>query len=288
MRPYASRAAAVILLWTELLDDMPLAEACASPEAFRARRDVFRRELRRSLEARGVMEAPEKWVQRMFLAKPPRRGTLEPAWREPLLEWIHEGEIGSEALFDLDLAVRALFAEGDEADLDLHRRRPALAACIARVLADPIELGPSPHLAASSVVLDDCWCPMYMTDADFTHTSWANRSFQALIGLAADRLRGMPLAELRRLVESMIPPEELANFTERQDQVLEAGRMVGRGYIATVIDLARRGWTMGMPTPPWQGRYRVELHAHFVLDAKGQRLGSLVVWLPVALSTEAR
>ncbi len=282
MRPYASRAAAVILLWTELLDDMPLAEECASPEAFRARRDLFRRELRRALESRGVMEAPEKWVQRMFLAKPPRRGTLEPAWREPLLEWIHEGEIGREALVDLDLAVRALFAEGDDADLDLHRRRPALAACIVRV-AELIERGPSPHVAPSQVVLDDCWCPMYMTDADFAYASWANRSFQALIGLAADRLRGMPLPELRKLVESMIPPDELANFTERQDQVLAAGRMVGRGYIATVIDLGRRGWTMGMPTPPWQGRYRVEFHAHFVLDANGQRLGSLVVLLPVAL-----
>ena len=49
---------------------------------------------------------------------------------------------------------------------------------------------------------------------------------------------------------------------------------------------ARRTWTGGQPTPPWEGRYRVHVNANFVYDrATNVRIGSNCVFFPVRLSS---
>ena len=285
MTSYSSRAAVVILLWTELLDDTPRAEDCRRVEDFRARRDVFRRELRRWLERRRIMDAPEKWVQRMFFTNPPRKGTLDLTWKEALIEWVASLGLSREAVGDLEAAVRSLFADGESAWTELAARRPGVVERVTTLLEPaPVPSQTLPPLIPAQVMLQDAWAPMYMTDANLERVPWANRAFLSLVGLAADRVRGIRLDDLRRFVAQMIPPEELPNFNERQDQVLEAGRVVGRGFISTTVDTHLRPWTVGLETPPWNGRYRVEIYAHFVLDpVTGERLGSLVVWFPTRL-----
>ncbi len=86
----------------------------------------------------------------------------------------------------------------------------------------------------------------------------------------------------------MIPPEHQPHFVQRQEEVVFAGRAIGHGYISTVIDLSLRPWTRGLATPPWSGVYRIESHAHFVMDRRtGTRLGSVVVMVPRELDRPA-
>ncbi|MCC6621164.1 MAG: hypothetical protein IT385_07910 [Deltaproteobacteria bacterium] len=281
---YVQRAATLALVWSELLDDVGPAETCADHADLVLRRDALRRELRAHLDHGGHGGASDKWVQRAFWSAPPRRGVLDEKWREPLMGFLGAMGLSVEALRDCELATRALFAHG-EADADeLARRRPGLREVVERALEASAPTYDPMREVLGVDVLEDALLPAYMTDRELTRIVWSNRSFQALMGLAADEVARLGFQGVLARFTAMIPPEHQPHFVQRQEEVLVAGRSIGRGFIATVIDLGLRPWTHGLATPPWDGVYRVECHAHFVLERRvEERLGSLVLLVPSRL-----
>lgn len=279
---YVHRAAALALVWSELLDDVAPAEDCTGLPDLMTRRDHLRRDLRSHLEQRDPNAGADKWVQRAFWSAPPRRNHLDDKWKEPLLDWIAAMGLEPEACHDVGLAARSLFSDGAGAASELAQRRPELMTVVARTLSGSVD--DEVCRAAGTHLLEDCYLPMYLTDRDVRHIVWSNRSLQSLLGIAADELTRIGFAGALTRFTAMIPPAHQPHFVQRQEEVVFAGRAIGHGYISTVIDLSLRTWTHGLATPPWSGVYRIESHAHFVMDRRtNARLGSVVVMVPQPL-----
>lgn len=277
---YIERAAAAVLLWSELLDDSTPAEECATAHDLTGRRDAFRRELREFAEARRPGAAVDKWVQRAFWSAPPKRGQLDDAWKETLCDWVRAMELG-DAGGDLELAMRALFADGVRALEELAARRPCVFERV-RELIGGAPVAPEILKAPATLVSEDSVLPMYMTDRDLQRVVWCNRSFETFFGLARDQIVGHEMVALQGRFAQMMVPEEAASYLQRQEEVKVAGKNIGRAYIELVVDMALRPWTAGQPTPPWEGRYRVHVNANFVFDrATNVRIGSYCVFFPV-------
>ncbi len=136
---YVHRAAALALVWSELLDDVAPAEECAGLPDLTTRRDQLRRELRTHLERRDPNSGADKWVQRAFWSAPPRRNFLDDKWKEPLLDWVHAMGLAPDACSDVILAVRSLFSDGVGAAAQLASRRPDLMAVVTRTLGNNID-----------------------------------------------------------------------------------------------------------------------------------------------------
>ncbi len=280
---YVHRAAALALVWSELLDDVAPAEECTGLPDLTTRRDQLRRELRAHLERRDPHGGADKWVQRAFWSAPPRRNYLDDKWKEVLLDWVDAMGLEADACADVILAVRSLFSDGGGAATELAQRRPDLMHVVTRTLGSDVD--DEICRVAGTHLLEDSLLPMYLTDRELKHLVWTNRSLQALLGMAADEMIRLGFAGTLARFTAMIPPEHQPHFVQRQEEVVFAGRAVGHGYISTVIDLALRPWTHGLATPPWSGVYRIDSHAHFVIDRRtGARLGSMVVMVPRSLA----
>ena len=275
---YVHRAATLALVWSELLDDMAPAEDCTGLAELTARRDQLRRDLRLFLERTDAASGADKWVQRAFWAAPPKRQVLDDRWKESLLAWVASMDLTAEATHDVVLAVRSLFSDGAPAAAELAKRRPGLAAAVQQGLgASSVEDDEICRVSATHV-LEDCYLPMYLTDRALARIVWSNRSFQALLGMAADEVVRVGFQGVLARLGAMVSPDEVSTFVQRQEEVLVAGRVLGRGFISGVVDLDRRTWTHGLPTPPWTGVLRLDAFAHFVLDRKtNARIGSMVV-----------
>jgi hypothetical protein len=278
---WMERAAAVVLLWTELLDETSLAEDCEGPAELLQRRDVTRRDLRRYLERASPIAAPEKWVARTLWNEPPKRGFLDAQHKDILLGWVHSTSLGAEARASLERGVRALFVDGAAEEAALLAARPQLLPTVRRLLTpfDEPRIDADIESVPARLLLADASVPMYLTDPELKRVVWTNRSLQAFIGLARDRLRGMPFDELVGLALSLCTEEERAAYVDAQRRVVQAGRETGYGVIEARVNLDRRTWVLGQPTPPWSGSWWLTAHAHFVMDpVTDRRLGSLVMW----------
>lgn len=278
---YVQRAATLALVWSELLDDVSPAEECANAAELTARRDQLRRELRAHLERGSLGVSADKWVQRAFWSAPPKRGSLDDRWKQPLLEWVAALGLSPESVGDVNLAVRGLFGD-NKATAELATRRPALREAVANALGAGIGDDEIVRLAGTQL-FQDSFLPVYLTDRDVQRIVWSNRSLQALLGMAHAELARLGFERVLARFTAMVPPEQQPHFVQRQEEVRYAGQSIGHGYISTVIDLSRRPWTHGLDTPPWRGVYRVESHAHFVTDRRGARVGSVVVMVPQQL-----
>ena len=273
---YEVRAVAAILLFTELDDESSPAEDCVDAREFEERRERARASLKAHLEQHASMAAPDRWVRRAFLSNPPRRGHLDGEWKEPLVEWVLALGLSREARRDLEDAVRSLFSDGLAAWSDLARRRPALTATARRLLRLDDVRRPALDLKVTEA-LSDSIVPAYVTCPDVHHIIWTNRAMQALFGQTADRFRRMTVQDLVDLTAALANEADRDRFVSRQEAVLEAGRMVGRGHMEVVIDLERRDWLRGVDTPPFRGRLHLTAQAHVILDDQDERVGSLVL-----------
>jgi hypothetical protein len=283
MPPYELRAALAVVLWSELLGDTTGAESCVAESDLLGRRSAFRSALRGFLRGYASVQAPDKWVQRAFWSSPPPGGSLRGEMKDPLLDWVASLGVSTDAVRDLDNAVRSLFFDGSSAFEDLVGSRPGLVDTLT-----PLVLGRLPCAAADWIVgLSQVWgdgiLPMYATDARVENLVWMNASFCSFMGIAEDRLRSDGFDSLIHHFRQMVPPEERQAYHELQTRVLAGGAAVGRAHLFTPIDLALRSWTHGQPTPPWSGRVYVNIYAHFLFSLSRERLGSLVVYHPQRL-----
>jgi hypothetical protein len=275
VHPYRIRAATLVLVWTELLDDVDEAESCAGPDALQRRLELFRRELRGFLlRVAAPVDDPEKWVQRSFWNAPPRKGALRDDWRPILLEWAASTRLGREALADVDRAIAALFADGAEAWAALLASRPALLGAVRRCVGDADV--PDPSEWTAPFVVEDLWLPVFFTDGEIDRVVWANASFRAFLGVAPDRVRQLRLPDVAELVGRMSLPGD-ASFNARHDRMLASGRAMGRGVMQCRVDLALRDW-VSAPTPPWSGRYALMAFGHVLFGPDGRRAGSACVY----------
>ncbi len=297
--PYAHRAVALVLLWSELNDEIAPAEECASASELLERRNAFRRAITGRLqESDSARVLSAKQVQRYFYNQPPADGWIPLAWKTPLLDACLSGLSVGDASLDVDLAVRALFVDGAASFRLLQSRRPQLFGRIAVLLG---AAGNAEHTIGASIrvqrtvdvrfsptqIISRSPLPMAVVDAHVERILDVNHAFEQFYALSRSRMVGATVAELVSWAAQMAMPDTVDRYLRSQPEVIQTGRMRGSSELMGQVDFSRRSWAPGLATPPYSGVADVLVNMFEVLGADDQRSCFLVIYHVTAAGTGA-